>query len=713
MNNKGRSSHRARAVLLLASGLVAGAAAVRADGFSMAPSLNMWGVTGLIDMPSAEMQGDGALTTEFSAFSGIKRTTLSFQISPRLSASFRYTSLRNWNNFQPTTYYDRSFDLRYQILREGSFLPAVTVGLQDFIGTDLNSAEYLVATKHVTPKLKFTLGLGWGRLGSYGSITNTFGKRPARPADTGRPSIKQWFHGPVAPFGGVEWAVTDRLRFKAEYSSDDYTSEVSQHHMFRRRIPINAGIEYDLSDGIRVGVYELYGSEIGASLQFTLDPKSEAISPRATGGPGPVPVRVRPTQTEDAAAWSTSWVSEPDRLAAMRDTTAKALAAQGLALESLSVTASTAELHFRNPTYGAAAEAIGRAARILTQTMPASVETFVLVPVVSGMPATSVTIQRSDLESLEFAPNGATLLHADAVVGDGGPAPKGALKPPGLYPRLSWSLGPYMRVAFFDPDDPYRADLGIRLAADYTIAPGLILSGSLTKKIAGTLDQSTRTSNSVLPHVRSDYDLYDKQGDPALERLTLAWYFRPGENLFGRVTVGYLERMFGGISTEVMWQRPDSRLALGAEFDYVRQRDYDILFGFRPYSVAMGYVSAHYQFDRGYAAELDVGRYLAGDEGATLILSREFGNGWKVGAFATLTNVSFARFGEGSFDKGLFFSIPISWALGQPNLDSMNFTIRPIQRDGGAQLDVAGRLYDVVRAYRSGDLDSQWGRVFR
>ena len=243
--------------------------------------------------------------------------------------------------------------------------------------------------------------------------------------------------------------------------------------------------------------------------------------------------------------------------------------------------------------------------------------------------------------------------------------------------------------------------------------PGVFLSGSVTQKAFGNLNTSTRVSNSVLPHVRTNAYLYDKSSGPQIETLTGAWYSRPGPNLFGRVTVGYLEQMFGGVSGEVLWQRPNSRFALGAELDYVRQRDYNGGFGFLHYGVTTGFVSAYYKFNSGYMARVDAGRYLAGDVGATLTVSRELPNGWRVGGFATKTNVSAARFGEGSFDKGIFISIPLNWVLGTPTQDSAGITLRPIQRDGGAMVSVDGRLYDVVRAYQSGDLYDQWGRVFR
>lgn len=111
--------------------------------------------------------------------------------------------------------------------------------------------------------------------------------------------------------------------------------------------------------------------------------------------------------------------------------------------------------------------------------------------------------------------------------------------------------------------------------------------------------------------------------------------------------------------------------------------------------------------------QIDAGRYLAGDVGATISLDREFGSGVKVGAFATLTSASAAEFGEGSFDKGLRVTIPMNWVLGQPSRTELSTTIRSLQRDGGARLDVEGRLYQPIRDYHLGQLDSQWGRTWQ
>ena len=63
----------------------------------MRPTLAFSGVTGLIDMPSGESQADGTLAITKSTFGPIDRTTVTFQISPRLAGSFRYTGIRNWD----------------------------------------------------------------------------------------------------------------------------------------------------------------------------------------------------------------------------------------------------------------------------------------------------------------------------------------------------------------------------------------------------------------------------------------------------------------------------------------------------------------------------------------------------------------------------------------------------------------------------------------
>jgi hypothetical protein len=373
----------------------------------------------------------------------------------------------------------------------------------------------------------------------------------------------------------------------------------------------------------------------------------------------------------------------------------------------------SATIHIRNDKYLARPEAIGRTARILTQTLPASIQTFTIVPVENGIPLSATTLNRSDLEDLEYAPDATWRSYARAEITDAADSLEGTTYNGALYPKFTWSLGPYISTSYFDPQEPVRVDAGLKLQARYDIAPGWIISGTLQQRLAGNVGDATRPSDSKIQKVRSEGFLYAREGETALTDLTIARYFRPGENLYGRVTAGYLEREYGGLSGEILWKPVGSRLALGAELNYVKQRDFDQGFGFRDYSVATGHMSAYYDFGNGYHGQIDAGRYLAGDYGATFALDRTFANGWSVGAYATFTDVSFDDFGEGSFDKGLRFTVPLDHLLGKPTGQTYKTTIQPLTRDGGARVNVSGRLYDTVRSYHDPQLKDSWGRFWR
>lgn len=726
---------------MLALGLFAGVADAETR-----PTLNLYGATGLIDMPSGEMQPDGMLTTTTSHFGPISRTTLSFQITPRLSGSFRFLGIRDWNKNigclpactgvdQFTTYYDRSFDLRYQILREGRYLPSVTIGLQDFVGTGIVAGEYVVATKNVTPDIKVSAGLGWGRLGSYGPIGSPFGARPPLVIGSGGNfNVDQWFRGPAAPFGGVEWQINDAWTFKAEYSSDAYAEESGVRRTFDRKSPFNFGLEYQRNDTLRVGAYYMYGSEFGVAAHLFLNPKKRAGG--GISGTAPDPVATRPSRSAHAAAWATGWTEDADAGPVLRANLAKRLKDDGIEVDSITYDGRTAQVRIRNLRLDAEAQAIGRTARAMTRVMPASVEQFVIIPTVNGMPVSQVAIRRSDLEQLEFDIDGSdkmldrvTIVSAPTTLNDG-------FRDPEVFPRLTWSLGPSTRLRLFDQNAPFKIGVGLELNAKYEVTPGLILSGRVTKMLASNLGDRPPIPGRKLQPVRSANYFYDSLGDPAIENLSLSYYRKLAPEVYGRVSLGYLERMFGGLSTEVLWMPTNRRWAIGAEVNYVAQRAPNQQFGFAlpaemydtdecgdagqpacaspsSYRVLTGHVSGYYKFNNGFHAQVDVGRYLAGDVGATLSLKREFENGWKVGAFVTKTNVSAADFGSGSFDKGITVEIPFASIMGKPSRQTRSNLLRPFGRDGGQKLDVDGRLYETVRDYRQDGLTEQWGRFWK
>lgn len=708
-----------RAIVFGLSCILAGTALhAQAEEPPTRPTLNTYGAPGLIEMPSgrAEENGQLSLSLGYQA-TGTLRTTGTFQVLPRLSGSFRYSSIADWSG-PGKRLLDRSFDIRYLIRRESARLPAVTVGIQDFMGTGIYSAEYIAATKSLTPRLTVTGGIGWGRLGSHGSFRNPlalifpgFAKRPTGTSGLGGlPEINRWFRGPAALFGGIEYRAGPRLTLKAELSSDAYSQEVAKG-IYTHNSPINIGFDWQATRSLSVAGYYLNGSTAAIRASITFNPRHPAFA--GPLHPAPAPVIPRPAPTIDPAAWGTEWTAQPDGPQILTGNLGILLARDGMEMVALNVTADTAHVWIRNRTHDAEPEAIGRVARLMTAVMPASVETFVITPMVEGLPTTSIRLRRSDLEALETAPHGTAEMLQRTTFDSAGYWPDTATVSPQAYPSWLWSISPFIGLGIFDPDNPARADFGLKLEARYEPRPGLVFSTEIRKRALGNINTVTRVSDSVVRHVRSDYRFYDVQGDPAIYHLTMEKFFRPGRNLYGRVTVGYLERMYGGVSAEVLWKRPDSPFALGLEVNATKQRAYNQLFGFRSYGVVTGHASAYWELGNGFHAQIDAGRYLLGDYGATFSLDREFANGWKLGGFFTLTTLPVSKFGEGSFDKGIRISIPMSWFTGRPTRKVNDTTIRPVTRDGGARLEVRNRLYGLVRDYHRPSMRREWGRFWR
>ena len=715
--------------LLLSLGTAPG----RADPM-IGSTLNSYGLPGGIDTPTAEMLPDATLGATIAYSDLARRNSIVFQALPRLTVALRYSRVDSTEESRGFIW-DRSFDVRYQFLDEdpNGWRPAVAVGLQDFMGTGIFGAEYFVASKTITPRLRVSAGLGWGRLAQQGSI-GSIGDRPA-PDDQegGKPNIDQWFRGDVAPFINATWQATDKLYLTAEYSGDSYACETGDAENCQRAVWLsdgdklknrfNLGLTYQIGANYQVKGYVLGAKQVGFQFSVAMDPRQ---APFPSGlEKAPAPVRPRVAQNVDPEGWSGAWSADPTAQPAIQKVLGEALSKEGQVLESMALDANRAEVRIRNNRYIQQAEAIGRTARLMTRALPPSVETLVITSSEDGVPTSSVTLRRSDVERLENSEAGQ--IAAAAVVTDADPRPGNLIYSQDLFPRFRWGLKPYLSTSLFDPDEPFRYEIGAELLGEYELLPGLILSGSVRQRAFGNQEQEgpgnltpdeyeaqgEDVNENGVPRVRSDGRMYQGNKSPTIPRLTLAWYAKPTETVYSRVTVGLLERAYGGVSGEVLWWPVNSPLAFGAEINRVKKRDFRDVFGFRDYEVTTGHISAYYEFSNGITAQLDVGKYLAGDKGATVSLSREFANGWRVGAWATKTDLSAEDFGEGSFDKGVEISIPLGWGTGQPSLRRVGGNIRSLSRDGGSRLRVDGRLYDTVRDSHSGQLYQGWGRFWR
>ncbi len=225
----------------------------------------------------------------------------------------------------------------------------------------------------------------------------------------------------------------------AEYSSDGYARETTLG-VVDRETPFNFGLSYAPGPDYILSAYALGGSDFGLSATLIIDPKDRAA--RSGFEAAPVPVAVR----------SRAGAAVPSERA-LRDATAAALLPEGVVLQSLDISGRIVRVRFANERYRAEAQALGRVARVLSNTMPPSIEMFVLEPTRAGLPLSTVTIRRSDMEVLENRPNAAAQSLERATVAEAG-AGEGATAVDARDSAFEWGLSPYYAVQLFDGSDP-------------------------------------------------------------------------------------------------------------------------------------------------------------------------------------------------------------------------------------------------------------------
>ncbi|MDO5704230.1 MAG: YjbH domain-containing protein, partial [Paracoccus sp. (in: a-proteobacteria)] len=266
---------------LLATTLPMAMIAATPSGVALAePALvmNSYGLPGAIDTPTAQRLPDGTLGATISKSDYAQRNNVVFQAMPRVTTVLRYSRIEGINDHNNMGHiWDRSFDLRFHALdedREG-WRPAVAIGLQDFLGTGVYSGEYIVATKTLTPRLRASVGIGWGTLAGNPRVLDV--------DDTGgRPRVDDWFRGSPKPFASVAWQATDRVTLVAEYSNDIYAADHRLRNGTIARVQqgddepgsrLNFGAYYSFGNGYQAGIYTIGGDTIGAQFSFSLNPR--------------------------------------------------------------------------------------------------------------------------------------------------------------------------------------------------------------------------------------------------------------------------------------------------------------------------------------------------------------------------------------------------------------------------------------------------------
>lgn len=388
---------------------------------------------------------------------------------------------------------------------------------------------------------------------------------------------------------------------------------------------------------------------------------------------------------------------------------------QGLIVDGVYLSGPRLTVHLAKGPYRQAARNIARTAMVTANAAPASIEEIEVVSAVSGMETNRVLVFRSDLEDAAARDGSGSVdeLWARADVTGPGKRNPGTIEPAGALPAFSYSIAPALRQHIGSGDRFYLYQAFLRFSGAVQLTRGLSVDGAIGVDLYNNFDRLTAPPDSDLPQVRSNIKLYLQQGADNLIRLQTHYLWSPLPDSYFRLSAGYFEENYGGYSGEFLFRPFGARFAAGIDLNYVRQRDFNQRLTFQDYTVLTGHLNIYYDLPfYDLLGQIHAGQYLAGDRGATFQVSRRFASGMRAGAFFTLTDVPFAVFGEGSFDKGFFLTIPLELFSTRSSTNAGLFGFRPLTRDGGQRVAVRPRLYDITAGGNLGDVARDWNRIF-
>ncbi len=665
---------------------------------SLVVTASDWGGAGLLQTPSARMQNTGHFTFNMSRAYPYTQGNIMFQPFDWLEAGFRYTNVSNIPYGSEAlsgsqAYKDKSLDAKFRLVTESAYVPQVAVGLRDIAGTGLFSGEYLVASKR-TGAFDWSLGLGWGYVGGRGNLRNplsgissAFDTRKADTGQGGNFALNSYFRGPTALFGGVQYQTPWKpLILKLEYDGNDYQHEPQSNNL-RQSSPWNFGAVYRANRSVDVTL----GVERGntAMLGITLHTQLDGISMLKLSDPPRVPVTSMRAQ------------KAPDWAATTRDIEIQSQ----WRVQRIEQFGREIRLEIDGARARFWRERTDRVAAVLHRDAPAAVDRFVLAYSEGGVDMAEHVIDRDAWVAQQIRP---LPLHEqrEAIIArsPGQTAAQSALYQ-SVRPRFESNLGPDYRHTLGGPDGFVLYQLSALERVKLRLGDNTWLQGSLRLRLLDNYDKfryDPPTSSIGAPRVRTHLREYLTYGPLTMPNLQLTHMGRFDKNQYYSLYGGYIEDMFAGVGGEWLYRPFASRVAFGVDVNAVQQRNFRQDFGFDKaeeqtgYRVATGHATLYW--DTGWnnvMANLSVGRYLAKDIGATVQVSRVFENGVALGGFFTKTNMSSEQFGEGSFDKGIFLSLPFDAFLTRSSGTTANFIWKPLTRDGGAMLARTG-LYDLT-----------------
>jgi hypothetical protein len=267
----------------------------------------------------------------------------------------------------------------------------------------------------------------------------------------------------------------------------------------------------------------------------------------------------------------------------------------------------------------------------------------------------------------------------------------------GEFPRYFQFFQPKLRTFIGSREGFLYYGLFLEHISKYMFDDGLFIDSQLAVSLNNNFNELTIPPVDTYPaQVRTDIKDYLNGIDEglAIKRLNINKFSKLSKNSYLFISGGILEEMFNGFGFEYLNHSINRNLSYGFEVFRVKKRGYEYNFKMLDYMKTTAHANLYYKFgSSGFHSKLSWGQYLAGDEGGTVKVWKRFRNGAEMGAYATFTDVSFEEYGEGSFDKGVFFKIPFD-VFGQKSLNSYGW--KPLTKDPGSKLNKPYELYNEL-----------------
>ncbi len=678
--------------------------------YDVKPSSSNYGITGILEIPNARFMEEASLRFNFSSSYPYEYTSLVASPFTWMEASYRYAEIKT-QKYGPSSYSgnqslkDKGFDIKFRLLQEGFIKPSLALGFRDLAGTGLFSSEYIVASKRIR-NLDISLGLGWGLLGLEDSISNplsslskTFDERESDFGQGGEFSYSSWFSGTTSIFGGLEYELKKYgLRLKIEYDTSKPDSRIS---IERSKSRVNFGFAYSYSNNLVLSS----SFERGNTFRIGFNLKGNFLKDTI---PKPKPKNVvilNKQQKESIKNNNDIFYRSLNK--SLRD---EQIYIQAANLEDDQVDVAIASSRFFTLT-----RTIGRTARIVSALSPDGIEK-INVHAMNG----DFEVARVGLDKKEFDLGNSNegsypelLNKSDLSSENHKPLYKDAkFMPKTNLPSFDWNMSPSIRHQIGGPEGFYLGQLLWKTDTTVKFSRNFNLYTSFGINIYDTFSNFNNPSQSSIPHVRSDIQDYLREGKNHIQKLKFEYMTSPYKDIFLRIDAGLLEEMFGGIGGEVLYRPFNRRTSLGLSVHKLKQRDYDQRFSFREYQTTSGHLSVYSDLPYKISSHIMIGKYLAGDKGVTLDLSRRFKSGFILGVFATKTNLSSEEFGEGSFDKGFYFSIPLNLFYSDFRTGSISFGLHPLTKDGGAILNQHNSLFSILGDTNRSSIERDWDYIY-